>query len=252
MLMRLRQLRAPARQHGQDGDGLLRACNLLRVVATSREGLAIPGETVRPCRPCPFPISRPPPRTSCPSTRPSASSSSGPSPRYPTSESLTATPQPSHRSAGAWTGSRSRSSSPLQGSVPCRWSRSPRGSMTASACSPARAGSPFRGTRRCARPSIGAMTCSPRTSEGSSGASASSSAARRWKPPRRCAPVLRSRSSRSSISCRASSTSPSWSRTRRAMRRAIGSWRRFASTRATSSSNRARRATPSCASATGT
>src|SRR5437588_385265 len=29
-------------------DTLLRACNLLRVVATSREGLAIPGETVRP------------------------------------------------------------------------------------------------------------------------------------------------------------------------------------------------------------
>src|SRR5437588_1813891 len=29
-------------------DALLRACNMLRVVATSREGLAIPGETVRP------------------------------------------------------------------------------------------------------------------------------------------------------------------------------------------------------------
>ena len=55
------------------------------------------------------------------------------------------------------------------------------GSTSASACSPAAAATSCRGSKRCARSSIGVTTCSTSASVRSSGGSGSSSTASRWR-----------------------------------------------------------------------
>ena len=84
---------------------------------------------------------------------------------------------------------------------------SPRGSTTASGCSPAAAAPRCRGSRRCGRRSTGATTCSPRPSASCCAASPSSPAASRSRRPRR-SPARRSPRRTSSTASR------TWSRSR--------------------------------------
>lgn len=81
---------------------LLTRCPGLTVLATSREPLGVPGESVRPVEP------------SCP-TRRTASSPSAPPPSAPTRTPCSPTRRPSPRSAGVSTGCPSPSSSPPPG-----------------------------------------------------------------------------------------------------------------------------------------
>ena len=132
-------------------------------------------------------------------------------------------------SARASTRSRSRSSSPPRARRRSPRPRSSSASRSASTCSRA-AATPTPASRRCARRSSGATTCSHPRSSSSSLASPSSPAAAPSRPPRRSPTPTSTRCSRSSR--RASCASPT---------SATGCSRRSASTRASGSSETAER-----------
>ena len=170
-------------------DALLRSCGQLRVVATSREGLAIGG---RGRLPGPIAI---PARTREPRRRATCRSyeaiqlfverAIAAAPGFQITDRNAVgdrpdLPPPRRRPAGA----RAR-----RGPGPRAASRADRGPARRSVPPADRlaAGSPSRVTRRSGRPSTGATTCWPTTSEPSSGALPSSPVAVRSMPPRRSA-----------------------------------------------------------------
>ena len=111
----------------------------LRVLATSREPLGVPGEVTYPVPTLPVPTSatRRRRRRASVLTMPYACSSTGPRPRHPASRSPTPSPRPSRRCASGSTGYRWPSNSPRLGYAPSGRSSSWSTSTTASSCSSA-------------------------------------------------------------------------------------------------------------------
>ena len=165
---------------------LLEACPALTVLATSREPLALHAEERYPVAPLALP-----PRA----TREDAEALAGADavalfcerarPTTPTSTSTMPTPPRSRRSAGASTGCRWRSSWRPPAAGCCHPARSPSAWTTRSArWAPAPATRP-RASRRCARRSTGATSCSATPRSSASRASRCSPAARRSRRPKR-------------------------------------------------------------------
>ena len=178
----------------------------------------VPGAAARPARP------RAPPgaRAARAVRRRRALRRARAAPSRPTSPSRRRTRRPSPRSASASTGCRWRSSWRPRARSCSRRRRCSPGSSAASSCSPAARATCRRASRRCARRSTGATTCSARTSGRSSRGWPSSSAAARWRRPRRSAAPSESSTGwrRSSTrACCARKSSPTASRASRCSRR---------------------------------
>ncbi len=168
---------------------LLTRCPRLTILATSREPLGVPGESVRPVEP------------SSP-TRPTASSRSAPPPSAPTRRPCSGTRTPSRRSAAASTACRSPSNWPPPGSGCSPRARSPTASTTASASSPPGAARSCPASRPCGPSSTGPGTCSTNRSAPPCASCPCSPAAGTSRRPRQSAPAPRP------ISWAPSSTSP--------------------------------------------
>ncbi|WP_372510381.1 AfsR/SARP family transcriptional regulator [Actinomadura madurae] len=160
---------------------LLSACPRLRVLATSREALAITGEAVWPLPPLEPPPEGAPGRGAARRIRRCGCSSTGPRRCVPASRWTRRTPAPWCGSAGRWTGCRWRSSWPRRGCGRCRSPRSRPGWTTGSGSCRAGTAPRRRATRRSAGSSSGAGTCWTRRSGPSRGASRCSPAASRWR-----------------------------------------------------------------------
>ena len=152
-------------------DTLVGAVPGLRLIATSREPLGVPGEVLVPVGGL-----APPAAVELFVDRARAV--------RPGFERRRARPATSSRiSAAGWTACRWPSSSPPPASGRCRWPRWPNGSTTASGCSPAAPAPPCPASRRSAPWWTGATTCCSRTNAAcspgcrSSPAAASSTAA---------------------------------------------------------------------------
>ena len=118
---------------------LLTDCPRVRIVATSREPLQIPGETLHVVAPLPAPPAAGAAGGHPAPTRRCACSRTAP-PRWSTgSSSKRPTPRRSPGSAAPWTGCRSPSSWPPPGCARSPRPSSPSASTTASRCSPAAA-----------------------------------------------------------------------------------------------------------------
>ena len=149
------------------------ACPGLRILATSREPLAVPGEVLHPVDA----LRGRRRRAAVRRTRRRRRARVRRDGRAPS--------RPSSRSAAASTGSPCRSSWPPPACAPWLPRRSAAGSTTGSGCSPPARGPHCRATRRCAPSSTGAGTCSTTRSARSPGGCPSSRAVRPRRP--RCA-----------------------------------------------------------------
>ena len=149
-------------------EDLLRRCPRLRLLATSREGLRVGGETIWPVPP----LARRRRGPAVPDARLG---------RRRTRRDLRRRPRArSRRSAPGSTGSRWPSSSPRHGRGRSRSSSSAPASTIASACSPAGRARRCRASRPCGPWSTGATTCCSTTSNACSNDSRSSRAAATW------------------------------------------------------------------------
>ena len=166
--------RAVPRRAARGLSGAHGPCHQSRAARASRRG-ALPGVAARAARA----RDARRPRGAGAASTPSRCSASAREPTIPTSTWPTPTPPPSRRSAGASTGCRWRSSWRPPAAGCSRRPRSPSASTRRSArWAPAPATRP-RASRRCARRSTGATTCSATTRSGASRASRCSPAARR-------------------------------------------------------------------------
>ena len=201
--------------------GLLEACPALTVLATSREPLALQAEERYPVSPLALPE---PGTPEDPQALAGADAvalfcerARAHDPDFDLSE---ATPPRSRRSAGASTGCRWRSSSRPPAADCCRRPRSPSAWTPRSArWAPARATRP-PASRRCARRSTGATSCSATPRSSASRASRCSPAARPSRRPRRSPAPASTRStawSPRACSCAASTRTrpPGWGCSRR-------------------------------------
>ena len=156
-------------------EDLLRRCPGLRLLATSREGLRVGGETIWPVPPLApddavrLFVERAQRLWHARSSSPTMSTVSSPT------------------SALGSTGCRSPSSWRLPAPEPSRSRRSPRGSTIGSACSRAGRARPCPASRRCAPSSTGATSSSSTTSSASSNGWPCSPAVATSRPRRRCA-----------------------------------------------------------------
>ncbi|BAU84852.1 signal transduction response regulator protein [Streptomyces laurentii] len=151
---------------------LLARCPGLRILATSREPLGVPGETVRPVEPLP----PAPPTGSSPNAPAPSVPASGPAPRpkAPTRPGARAAPtpwpppamttSPSRRSAAVSTVCPSPSNLPPPGCGSSPRARSPTASTTVSFSSPPVPAPSCPASRPCAPSSTGPGTCSNRPS----------------------------------------------------------------------------------------
>ena len=189
LLAGARQLRAPARRLPRPGGHRCGdARPEVRVLATSRATLHVPGEYVVRLQPLPVPRDRVRPRRAAPAARASARSSSTPGAGAPTT-SWPPTTQPTwSRCCAGWTGCRSGSSSPPARSRSCRCVRCATGSTGRSTSPPAGTAPSTTGSARSGRPSTRRTGCWTRTSSGCCARSHRSPAAStsgRWRcwPP---------------------------------------------------------------------
>ena len=153
-------------------EALLRAAPGLRVLATSREPLGIPGERLYPVEPLALP---PDGRRRGHRVRlPGGAAAAGPGARV-----SSWTPARSARWCGSavrWTACRWPSNWPPRGCARCRWTCWPTGWPTGSGCSPAAAARRCPGTGRCARWWTGAGICCPSRNASCGGGSRCSTA----------------------------------------------------------------------------
>ena len=168
----------------RSSSGCCRVCPAVEVLATSREPLGLPQETVYQVPTLPVADAGCRPRRPSRRRRPWRCSCSGPPPptrhrpptRRPIARRGRAVPAAGRRAAGDRAG---RGADPRALPRP----RSPNGSATASACWPAPAGSPTSATARCARSSTGRTSCSNPRRSSCSGACRPSPARSTSTPP---------------------------------------------------------------------